>query len=207
MSDEQSFPDETLPEPVTLPAWLIAAGKEIAVVNEAAQRQLELQSFDIAFESVLEHVAAGQSLVAFCRSYHLPVSSTRYRAWIYGDPLRKEKYRLAQKVGAEALVDDLVRIADGLDADGNVTMDDVPRSTLKINTRKFVAQVMDKERFGDTKTVNTTVTTIDEETVKKMTTVELRQMLVRRTGSAEAPLDEDIYDVTIDDPLEDNPAP
>jgi hypothetical protein len=97
-------------------------------------------------------------------------------------------------------VDDLVRIADGLDADGNATLDDVPRSTLKIKTRQYVAQVMDKERFGDTKTVNTTVTTVDEETVKKLTTVEIRQMLMRRTGSAEAP-PEDIFDVELEDPL------
>jgi hypothetical protein len=196
MFDEKSVDDEK----TTLPAWFEAARTEIVTVNEAAQRQLELQSFDIAFESVLEHVASGKSLNAFCRAYHLPISSTRYRAWLYSDPSRKEKYRLAQKLAAEAAIDDIIRIADGLDADGNATMDDVPRSTLKINTRKFVAQVMDRERFGDLKTVNTTVTTVDEESVKKLSTVEIRQMLMRQTGSSDAP-PEDIFDVELDDPL------
>jgi len=183
--------------PSQLPDWLVEAGKEIATTNESAQRQLELQSFKITIESVLEHIAAGHSLKSFCRAYHLPLSDTRYRAWLYADPTRKEQYRLAQTLGAESAIDDVIRIADGLDADGNPTMADVPRSTLMVNTRKYVASILDRERYGDTKTVNTTVTTIDEETVKKMTTIEIRQMLLRSSP------DDDIFDVELDDPLAD----
>ena len=56
-------------------------------------------------------------------------------------------------VGAEVIKQQMLMIADADDS-----LEDVNRSTLRINTRKWMLSVMDKKRFGDTKQIDQTVT-------------------------------------------------
>lgn len=143
-------------------------------------RQLELQTFGIAFESVLEHLAAGSTLESFCREYHVRLQHSRFRTWIFSDRRRKQAYDAAKAVGAETVEDELIRIADGLDAEGNPTANDVQRSQLMIGTRKWLLGVWNRERYGDVKKVEQTTTTrIDP---ASLSTPELQQRLLLALG-------------------------
>jgi hypothetical protein len=121
-----------------------------------SMRELELQTFTIAFETALEAVAAGQSLEAFCKEYHNPLIHTRMRTWIHADERRKQAYYKHLAIGAEALEDEMLRISDGIKEDGTASLDDVSRSTLRVNTRKWLMQVRNRTRYGDVKQIEQT---------------------------------------------------
>lgn len=145
-----------------------------------AKLALEEQTFDIAFETFLEQIAAGTPLDRAIREYHTPIAPPRFRAWVYRDPKRKQAYMVAKAIGAEAVEDELIRIADGLDPNGNATLDDVQRSTLKINTRKWLLGVWNRKRYGETKQVNTNSTaTIDVASIPRD---ELRRQIMEGLG-------------------------
>jgi len=143
-------------------------------------RELELQSFGIAFESVLETLAEGRSLDEFCRSYHTQLSPARFRTWIYRDRNRRNAYLAAKAVGAEAVEDELIRIADGTLADGSASPDDVTRSQLRINTRKWLLQVWNRKRYGDVKTVESHSTTRFD--VSSTSSAELQRRVLESLG-------------------------
>ena len=143
------------------------------------QRELERQTFAIAFESALEKIAEGTALSVFCQDYHIPISPTRFRTWILRDPKRKQAYYGAQAVGAESIEDDIIRIADGLNADGTPSINDVTRSTLQINARKWILQIRNRKRYGDVKHIEQT-TRIED--TSSMSTEELRNRLFESLG-------------------------
>ncbi len=139
-------------------------------------RELEVQSF----ESVLETLAEGRSLDEFCRTYHTQLSAARFRTWIYRDRNRRNAYLAAKAVGAEAVEDELIRISDGVLADGSASTDDVSRSQLRINTRKWLLQVWNRKRYGDVKTVESHSTTRFD--VSSASSAELQRRVLESLG-------------------------
>jgi hypothetical protein len=163
--------------------------------NRTALIELEKQSFGIAFEQALEAIADGRSLSEFCSTYHMPVSASRFRTWMFQDPRRKELYHMAKSLGAETVEDDLIRIADGLNPDGSASMNDTNRSKIQIDTRWRLLQVWNRKRYGDVKHIEqTTTTTVDINTLSKH---ELEQQLLRSLGL-------DMMDITPDGDTFDN---
>lgn len=153
------------------------------------QRELELQTFSIAFEFVLESLAEGNTFERFCREYQAPIaplSIARFRTWIFRDDRRKAAYLVAKAMGAEAVEDELIRISDGLDQLGNPAPSEVSRSKLQIDTRKWLLQVWNRKRYGDIKQVEQTVsTTTTIESVKAIPTHVLQQRLLQSLGLAD----------------------
>lgn len=154
------------------------------------QREVEQQNFAIAFEFALERIADGMPLDTFCREYNAPVvplSPSRFRAWIYRSDKRRAAYHVAKAIGAEAVEDEMIRIADGKDALGNPTIDDVQRTRVMLETRRWLLGVWNRQRYGDKTTIeqniNTTTTAVD------MTTDELRARLLSSLGLDEGALD------------------
>lgn len=143
-------------------------------------RELERQTFAIAFESALEAMAEGSSLERFCRTYHANLSPARFRTWIYRDRRRREAYLAAKAVGAEAVEDELIRISDGVLEDGTPSPDDVSRSQLRISTRKWLLQVWNRKRYGDVKTVESHSTTRFD--VSSASSAELQQRVLESLG-------------------------
>lgn len=148
------------------------------------ERQLELQTFGIAFESSLEQIASGTTIEQFCQKYTDPLgrslSHGRFRAWIYRDEKRRNAFYAAKALAAEAIEDELLRISDGMLADGSASMDDTARSQLRIQTRWKLLQVYNRKRYGDVKTVEQTNTTKVE--IQQMTTDELKKYILSQSG-------------------------
>ena len=138
---------------------------------------LQLQTYEIAFEHVLQKVAAGNTLLQTLQDYHSLIDPSLYRAWIYRDDQRKKAWMVAKALSAEAMEDDLIRIADGFDPDGNPVPYDTNRANLQISTRKWIMQVNNKKRYGDTKFIETTHTSD-----LSLTTEQLEQRILERLG-------------------------
>jgi hypothetical protein len=170
--------------PLSNPARIAVELKDTSAPgNRQALIDLERQSFEIAFETALERLADGLTLSEFCANYPSPVeplSAVRFRTWIFRDPQRKSAYMTAKAIGAETVEDDLIRIADGLRPDGTASLDDVPRSQLRVQTRKWLLQVWNRRRYGDVKQIEqTTTTTVD---ISNLSTEELRSRLLKSLG-------------------------
>ena len=120
-------------------ADLIAEGKR-------ARQHLDLLAFESIFERALDNISAGQPLSVTLERDHRDIDYQRFLSWIHRDQARQARYYEAQAVGAEIVADQMIEIADGDDS-----IEDVARSTLRINTRKWLLGVWNRKRFGDTK--------------------------------------------------------
>ena len=168
------------------PSQLLSAGCAITefprTLSEMSpeMRQLELQTFEIAFESALEQLAAGITLDVFCREYHVRLWPGRFRAWIYKNPQRKRAFEVAEALWADSVADELIRIADGILEDGTPSSNDVQRSSLMINTRRYRMGVANRAKYGDVKKIEqTTTTTID---VASMSMDDLKRYVLEQAG-------------------------
>lgn len=147
----EPLPGWLAPEP--LPYYHPTVLQAKATIREN-QRAIEQVTFESLFDDVLDLVREGRMLVnqMFENDPRAP-SYARFISWVYRDEGRRGRYEEAQQVGAEVIKQDMLTIADADD-----TLEDVNRSTLRINTRKWMLGVMDKKRFGDTKQIDQTVT-------------------------------------------------
>lgn len=193
MSENNSHPQTTLTSTVSFPKRSGDLTPEM--------RELEVQSFGIAFESVLETLAEGRSLDEFCRTYHTQLSPARFRTWIYRDRNRCNAYLAAKAVGAEAVEDELIRISDGVLVDGSASPDDVSRSQLRINTRKWLLQVWNRKRYGDVKTVESHSTTRFD--VSSASSAELQRRVLESLGLESLGSDESLLQEVFGDTPDD----
>lgn len=108
--------------------------------------------FDAAFERALDYIAQGKPLSQFVEEYPVPLSYQQLLAWIHRDEARRTRYYAAQEVGADVVADQMIAISDASD-----TMEDVQRSTLRINTRKWLLGVWNRKRYGDVKQIEQNV--------------------------------------------------
>ena len=148
--------------------------------NRQALQELEQQTFTIAFEMALEAIAGGTPLSEFCLNYHTTLPAAKFRTWIYRNLKRKQAYLAAKAIGAETVEDDMIRISDGVRADGTQSPEDVSRSTLRVNTRKWLLQVWNRPRYGEKTTIEQTTTTRVD--TSGMSTDEIRARLLEAMG-------------------------
>lgn len=134
-----------------LPQWL----KPLSVHEVAdLRRQNMLATFELALDTVLcRMVDQGCSLAESVKQDHRDFPYSQFLGWIMRDEGRKARYHEAQALAAEVVFDQLTSIADAED-----TIEDVQRSTLKVNTRKWWLGVVNRKRFGDVKQVEQNVT-------------------------------------------------
>ena len=101
--------------------------------------------FELMFEDTLDRVTRGHPLKDIVNDSPRQIDYASYYTWIKKDPQREKRYYEAREIGAEIVADELIAIADATDN----PMEDVARSTLRINTRKFLLGVWNRRRYGD----------------------------------------------------------
>jgi len=177
-------------EQTQLPEWLISNQPEPGLPTvlrkshqlSSEQRQLEKQTFAIAFESALEYMADGGLFEQFCRNYHTPLSKARFITWICKDERRKAAYYNAKEILAETMEEELLRIADGLNHEGLPSPEEVQRSIVRINTRKWLMEKFNRRRYGDVKHIEQNTTSTSTIDVRTMTTDDLKRYVLRQAG-------------------------
>jgi len=90
--------------------------------------------------AICEGVAAGRPLLAICEAPDMPNRITVWR-WQQQHPEFRNMITAAREYGADALAEQCLMIAD----DGR----DVPRDTLKITTRRWLASKIAPRRYGE----------------------------------------------------------
>jgi len=125
------------------------------------------------WEEILRRVSEGESLASMCKDDPtMPPDVGRLTRWIMKNPERKQLYYEAQEIGTEYLVALAEKIAAGNDG-----LEDVQRSTLRVNTIKWIVGARNRGRYGDIKQVEQTVTVNISEAMQnaKQRVIELRK--------------------------------
>lgn len=92
-------------------------------------------------DEICERLINGQSLNSICKRDDMPGATTVYR-WIDEKPAFRDKYARARSDQADTLADEILDIAD----DGD---EDVQRSKLRVDARKWVASKLKPKKYGD----------------------------------------------------------
>ncbi len=112
-------------------------------------------------DKLCAELAQGKSMRTVCKSPDMPIMSTIFR-WLRTDEEFCNQYARAKEESADALSDEMLDIADDanndymedLGKDGQsegykLNGDHVRRSTLRIETRKWLASKLKPKRYGN----------------------------------------------------------
>ena len=136
-----------------LPDWLSSEPViyKPSAENRKLARQLTQVELAALFEPAMDKLASGIPIARIVREHPANIDSAEFLRWIHKDPTRKARYYEAQEIGAEIVASEIIAISDGEN-----TMEDVQRSKLRIDARKFLIGVWNRKRFGEVKQVEMT---------------------------------------------------
>lgn len=111
------------------------------------------------FDTICERIADGESLRTICSDAQMPNKATVFR-WLAGNAALGDQYARAREAQADALVDEMLDIADdarndwmerrGEDDAGYIANGEhIQRSKLRIDARKWIAGKMRPKVYGD----------------------------------------------------------
>lgn len=117
-------------------------------------------SNDLA-DAICERLANGESLRSVCRDEHTPNMSTVFK-WMREHPEFSNQYAKAKAESADALVEDMLDIADdgsndwmekhGKDGENlgwQLNGEHVQRSKLRVDVRKWAASKLKPKKYGE----------------------------------------------------------
>lgn len=147
--------------PSLLPPWLAESVidvieprlEQVQKGNPAYQRSILDLQFTAAFEPIMEAVSGGKSLHTAIREYPIALDLGRFNSWVQRDPEREQRYKEALRLQAGVLVSEAIDIADGVNADGSPSMNDVARDRIRIETRFKAAAAHDRKTYGESKQI------------------------------------------------------
>jgi hypothetical protein len=143
----------------SLPTWL-SAPDPVPETTRSTQitREVLHASYEALFMRVIDEMSRGKGLHQVLKSDNRGIDYNDFYRWIKKDSQRKALYEEAQELLAELRAGELVEIADAEDS-----IEDVNRSKLKIETRKWLMGMHYKKRYGETKTIemNTSISITD----------------------------------------------
>jgi hypothetical protein len=150
--------DTAIQTPEEMPDWLTPVSvshdsHNSSSIEPVTRKQLEHTTFENMFEWVLVKIAEGIPLKEILRTDFRQPEYEKFLRWMHTDETRRARYYEAQEIGAEIIASEMLAIADADDS-----LEDVQRSTLRINTRKWVLGVWNRKRFGDVKQIEQNVT-------------------------------------------------
>lgn len=145
----------------TLPTWLSAPDPdepEPVTEHKALTKELLLAQYENVFMRVVTEIAKGQPLHLILKNDHRGIDYNDFYRWIKRDPNRYSLFQEAQELRSEFHAGEILQIADAEDS-----MEDVNRSKLRIDTRKWLMGVHNKKRYGETKQIelNTNISITD----------------------------------------------
>lgn len=113
---------------------------------------LEQTQYEIVFQTVIEQMCEGITLTAALQSFPHDISRGKFRQWITKDPSRRQLLDEAEKLLGECLFDDFVELNRKIGED----LMDIESFKVKSQNLKWLLQVYNKKRFGETKQVDAT---------------------------------------------------
>ena len=141
----------------TIPSWLVLTDQQQQIAppvtatspapypatrTDLALMELTYENF---FESALDRIALGHPIKDIIDDDPRQIPLVEYMRWVRKDKTRKERLKEAEQIAAELLVMQTVGIAEGINS-----MEDVQRSTLRVNNNWRIAQAYYPEKFSKT---------------------------------------------------------
>ena len=141
---------EHSPSAHEMPDWLAAPEPQPPTIRQATptNREIMYMQFEYMFDHVLDQLAGGKTIKQTLDHDPRGYESATYIHWIKKDPMRTSRYENAQLLFAEQLGAEIIEISDAEDS-----AEDVQRSRLRIDSRKWLMGVYNKKRYGETKTI------------------------------------------------------
>ena len=111
-------------------------------------------------DRICGEIAEGKSLRTICKPDDMPAISSIFE-WRRTHPDFSERYEKAKQDCADAMAEDILAIADDssmdwaerVDKDGNkyyaIDKDNIQRSRLQVDARKWIAAKLKPNRYGD----------------------------------------------------------
>lgn len=107
-------------------------------------------------DAICERLIGGESLRTICGDDAMPAASSVFK-WLRQHPDFAEQYARAREAQADALVEDIIEIADDgrsdfrVDGQGNERVDaeHIQRSRLRVDTRKWLMAKLAPKKYGD----------------------------------------------------------
>lgn len=152
------------PSVLDVPDWLTApatdaSGALTPMLTPREMREMTDASYAAFFETVLEKIAGGDSFTDIIREDGRYVLA-KYNHWVQKDPERKHRMEQAQAMAAPLIEDQMLNIADAINDNGTMSMEDVQRTTIRINTRWKLLAVRNKQRYGNNQSIEVKTTTM-----------------------------------------------
>lgn len=91
---------------------------------------------------ICQRLANGESLRSVCRDGAMPVASTVFK-WMREHTEFSKQYARAKEESADALLEDMLDIADETDSDN------VQVARLRVDVRKWAASKLKPKKYGD----------------------------------------------------------
>lgn len=98
-------------------------------------------------DDICARISEGQSIRTICAADGMPDAKTLY-SWIRKNDEFLQQYARAKEEQADALVEQMLDIADG--ADGQ----DPARDRLRLDARKWIASKLKAKKYGDKTTIS-----------------------------------------------------
>lgn len=115
------------------------------------------------FENVLKHIREGMSVTDACK---LPdtVSNTTFYEYVANDSTKADKYARASEIRANLMFDEIITIADesvndiiiGEDGVEKVNHENIQRSRLRVDARKWALSKMNPKKYSDNSKLDVT---------------------------------------------------
>lgn len=115
-----------------------------AGTNFAIQLERQNQIFESIWDSLLDRTSLGHKLKDIASDDPRGIDLPKLTRWISKDPTRNKEYNAAKRMGTHLVLEEMIDISDGKDS-----MEDVARSTLRVNTRRLYLKAYNKDVFGD----------------------------------------------------------
>jgi len=110
-------------------------------------------------DTILERIAAGESLRAVCRNNEIPVAPSTFVLWCNEDPVLAEQYARAMEARADAMFDEMMEIADtpvegkrveqSEETYKEIREDMLGHRRLQVDVRKWALARMAPKKYGD----------------------------------------------------------
>jgi hypothetical protein len=136
---------------VELPDWLSAPEQTIPISPTVikAQTDLMLTQYEIVFMRVIEQIAAGRTFQSVIKDDFREFEHGAFLRWIKRDPERHQLYKEAKELRTETWANEMIQIADADDS-----IEDVARSKLRIDTRRWLMGTDNRKQYGEVKTID-----------------------------------------------------
>ena len=142
----------TVTETHSLPDWLTSPPTE-APTRTLDQRQVKHQLVQTQFESmftrVLEEMASGKTLTQVLNDDFRGFKAGAFLKWVKRDPDRHNLYKEAKELRTEHWAAEIIEISDAEDS-----AEDVQRSRLRVDSRKWLMGADNRKVYGETKTID-----------------------------------------------------